>query len=126
MAYEIELTDSFGSDTLTATEVPLTVTSIEGAVDVQTLSFNIYTDFIAQKRVWSHTWSYMTEAEFNTLKGYYDRQFTAFEYPLLTITDLNVEDVPVRMTLSPQNIIDDCGTVQGVTVGWRESAQLGS
>lgn len=123
MAYELVLTDASGTDTLQATEVPLTITPIEGAVDVQTLSYNIYTDFIAQKRAWSHTWAYMSESDFNVLKGYYDRQFTAFTYPLLTITDLGVDEVPVRMRIEPQNIIDNCGVVRDVTVSFRESKQ---
>lgn len=126
MAYDIVLTDSSGATTMPETEVPLTVTTLEGAVDVTTLSFNVYTDFITQKRVWSHTWSYMSEADFAILKGYYDRQFTLYTYPQLTITDESVNLVTVRMTLNPKNIIDNCGQVNDVTVSFRETQQLGS
>lgn len=126
MAYEIQLTDATGTTTLPLTEVPLTITPVEIASDVQVLSGNVYTDFIAQKRAWSHTWKYLTEAEYNVIKGYYDRQFTNFEYPLLTISDNGVTSIPVRMTIAPQNIIDNCGTIQDVTVSFRESKQLDS
>lgn len=126
MAYEIQLTDQTGTSTLTATEVPLSIAPVEIAADVQVLSGNVYTDFIAKKRVWSHTWRYLTETEYNVIKGYYNRQFTLFEYPELTIVDEGVADVPVRMTMTPKNIIDNCGTVQDVTVTFRESNQLGS
>lgn len=121
--YEIVITDSTDSDTLPALEIPLVLTTIEGATDVQTLDFNIYTDFITTKRLASHTWAYLSEAEYNTLKGYYDRQFTLFEYPTITITELGITNMVVRMTLNPQSIIDHCGTVEGVTVSFRESKQ---
>lgn len=107
-------------------EVPLTTTTIEGATDVQVLSFNVYTDFITQKRLWSHTWAYMTEAQFAILKGYYDRQFTLFAYPQLTISDENVNLVTVRMSLNPKNIVDNCGTVNDVTVSFRETSGAAS
>lgn len=124
--YEIQLTDSTGTMTMPELYVPLTVTTLEGAVDVQTLSFDVYTDFITQKRLWTHTWAFLSESEFDLLKGYYDRQFTSFSYPELSIAADGVSDVVVRMTLSPKNIIDNCGTVSDVTVTFRETKQLGS
>lgn len=126
MAYDITLTDSSGSLTLPPLEVPLTVTPIEGAVDVQTLSFNVYTDFVTQKRVWSHTWAYLSESEYQSIKNYYDRQFTQYEYPQITITDESISNVPVRMSITPKNIIDNCGVVNDFTVSFRETRQLGS
>ena len=63
----------------------------------------------------------MDKADFDLLKGFYDRQFTLFTYPLLTITDDGANNVPVRMTFSGQNIIDNCGTIQEVTVSFREA-----
>lgn len=121
--YEIIITDSTGSLTLPALEVPLSVTTLEGSSDVQTLDFNIYTDFITMKRLVAHTWSYLTEAEFNLIKGYYDRQFTLYQYPSITVTKLGITGMTVRFTLNPRSIIDQCGTVNGVTVSFRETKQ---
>ena len=121
--YEIIITDSTGSATLPPLEIPLTLATIEGATDVTTLDFNVYTEFIVQKLLASHTWSYLTEAQFNIIKGYYDRQFTLFEYPSITITELGITDMTARMTLNPQTVIDQCGTVEAVTVSFRESKQ---
>jgi hypothetical protein len=123
---ELELTDATGTATLQMLEVPLSIKTIEGATDVQTLDYNVYTDFLAQKRVWSHTWAYMDESDYNILKGYYDRQFTLFEYPELSIDYYNVANVPVRMTLNQQEVINFCGRVQNVEVTFRETRQLGS
>lgn len=126
MSYEITLTDSTGSDTIALPEVPLTTSPNEIATDVEVLSGNIYTDFIAQKRVWSHTWAWLTKDEYDIIKGYYDRQFTLYEYPELTIADEDVDNVTVRMSITPKNIADDCGIVNEFTVSWRESAQIES
>src|SRR5690554_1340413 len=126
MAVEITLTDSAGSDSLASLNVPFTETTLEGAVDVQTLDNNISTYFTNNKRSWSHTWAYMSESEYNILKGYYDRQWSSYLYPLLTISELGINNVPVRMYLEPKNIIDNCLTVQNVTVTFRESGQNGS
>ena len=121
--YDIILNDATGSTTLPEVEVPLQVTTLEGVADVQTLDFNVYTDFITTKRVITHTWAYMSLDDYAILKGYYDRQFTSFQYPNVTITDLGIASLICRMTLNAQQIIDNCGTVQGVTITLRETKQ---
>lgn len=121
--YEIVLSDSTGSTTLPELEVPLTITTLEGATDVQTLDYNVYTDFITTKALYSHTWAYMSEEDYNVLKGYYMRQFSLFQYPNATIDKLGITNQTVRMTLNPQSIIDNCGTVESVTITLRETKQ---
>lgn len=121
--YEIIISDSTGSDTLPELEVPLSISTLEGASDVTTLDFNVYTDFVALKELLSHTWAFLDEEKFAIIKGYYDRQFTLFQYPKITITALGIADRVVRMNLNPQNIIDHCGTVSDVTVSFRETKQ---
>lgn len=121
--YEIEITDDTGTLTLPALEVPLTIQTLEGATDVQTLDFNIYTDFITTKRLLSHTWAFLTEDQFNDIQGYYLRQFTLYKYPSITIAAKGIVDMVVRFNLNPESIIDQCGTVEGVTVSFRETKQ---
>lgn len=124
---ELSLTDNSTSLTLPILAPPLSEAVVEGATDVVTLDMNMSTYFTYNKRQWSHTWSYLTEAEYNSVKGFYDRQFTLFKYPLLTITDAgtaNTTNTPVRMTISPRRIIDNCGVVEEVTVTFRESKQM--
>lgn len=124
MPIEMILTDDVATETLPPLEVPLTVTPLDGTQDVQTADNNISTYFTFRKKEWSHTWAYLTEDEFNLLKAFYDRQFnlTILKYPRLSIPYYSVSNVPVRMYLSPQDIIDNCGTVQNVTVTFRESS----
>lgn len=125
----LKLTDATGQSTLPEIEVPLTVSTFEGATDVQTLSFDVYTDFVTQKRTWTQTYSFLTKEEYDLIKGYYDRQFTNYTYPRFSIEESennNVTNVVTRMTMTAQNIIDNCETVADVTVSFRETRQLGA
>lgn len=124
MAFAITITDSVDTMTIEFPSPPLSESIIEGATDVQTLDMNVYTDFFASKRLWSDVLPYMTETEFNQLKGFYDRQFSLWEYPTISIPDLNVTDVVVRMNLTPRRVIDNCGTVENVEVSFRETVQM--
>lgn len=124
---ELTLTDNSTTATVPILAPPLSQETIEGSTDVTTLDMNVSTYFTYNKDRWVHTWDYLTEEEYNLVRGFYDRQFTEFAYPLLSITgggSANVTDVPVRMTISPRNIIDNCGTVRDVEVTFRETRQL--
>lgn len=123
MAYEIKLVDDTTTWTSPPPQTPLTVQTLESAVDVVTLDLNLYTDLIATKKVWTVNWGTLTAAEFASLKAFYDRQFTLYKLPLLTITDLSVTNVVVRMTLNDQNITSADGLVDGVVATFRETAQ---
>jgi hypothetical protein len=123
LAYEIRLTDDTTTWLSPAPRAPLSVETIESAIDVTTLDLNLYTDLIATKRMWTVNWGTMTAANFALLKAFYDRQFTLFKFPLLTITDLSISSVVVRMTISSQDIASDTGIVDGVTITLRETIQ---
>ena len=123
MAYEIRLIDDTTSWTSPAPRAPLSVETIEAAIDVTTLDLNIYTDLIATKRVWTVRWGTLTAAEFALLKGFYDRQFTLYKFPRLYIDDLSVSNVVVRLSLSDQDIANESGLVDGVTLTLRETTQ---
>lgn len=123
MAYEIQLTDDATSWTSPAPQAPLTVDTIENATDVETLDSNIYTDLIATKKMWTVNWGTMTAADFAGLKAFYDRQFTLYKFPTLSIPDLAVSSIVVRMTISSQDIVGDTGLVDGVKITLRETIQ---
>lgn len=128
MNITITLTDDVTTATLELPEVPLAEETINNDVEVITLDNNISVYIVpdSDKRVWAHTWAYLSEADFNVLKGFRDRQRTLYKYPRVTITGVNpaVTDVPVYMKLSPKNIIDDCATVENVEIILRESTQM--
>lgn len=124
MAYTIYLTDSAGVHQLPELEIPLTRVKNEKMTTVEPLSGNVYDDFIATKRVWSHTWAYLSKAEYDLLDEIYERMKDEWTYPDLTIDDENVTNVVVKYELGAKNIIDDCGMVSDVTVSFRETKQL--
>ncbi len=68
----------------------------------------------------------MSREEYKKLKGFYDRQFTEYKYPLLTIPHLSVERVPVLMNINSRDIVNNCGMVSGVEITLRETRQLGA
>ncbi len=106
-------------------EVPLTESPIRGATDIETLDGNVSTYFTYNKRSWRHRWAYMSKEDYEKLKGFYDRQFTNHKYPLLSIPELNVNNVPVLMNINQRDIVNNCGMVSGVETTFRESKQLG-
>jgi len=121
----ITLTDDTETLELKALERPFVETPLESATDIETLGFNVFTDFIATKRSWSNTWKIMTNAEYQALVGFYNRQITSGKYPLLTMDFYSVSSVPVRMKIGAKNIRDHDGVVEDVNVSFRETVQGG-
>ena len=115
------LSDDNATVELQALEVPFTTSTIESSQDVQTADNNISTYFTPNKRQWSHTWRYLSEEQFNELKGFYDRQFTLYKYPLVSIPEDGVENIAVRMYLDPKRVVDDCGVVENTSITLRET-----
>lgn len=130
MAYTIYLTNSTGTHELPPLEVPLTRVKNEKSTEVEPLSANVYEDFIATKRVWAHTWKYMSNEDYELLDSILEQRKVDWAYPSLTIDTDNlgdsVSDLVVQYKLGPKGIIDACGNVQDVTVSFRETRQLGS
>ena len=122
--YTIYLTDSAGVHELPPLEIPLTRVKNEKMTTVEPLSANVYQDYIATKRIWSHTWAYLSKDEYDLLDTIYERMKSEWTYPELTIDGENVNNVVVTYDLGPKEIIDDCGMVQDVTVSFRETRQL--
>lgn len=123
MAYEITLHDSTTSWTSPAPNTPLIESVIEASTEVTTLDLNIYVDLLSTKRTWKITWGYMDATEYANLRAFYNRQFTALEFPDVTIPDLGVSSVVVRATLSDQSITDESGLVENVELTLRETIQ---
>lgn len=118
------LTDDSGTIDMPMIEVPLSIEPLDSAVDVVTLSNDVYTDFINQKRQWTFKYSNLTEAEYEAVKAYYDNQFVTYQYPTISIPHYNVQDVVVRMTINTRDVFNDCGNVENVVITFRETAQL--
>lgn len=118
------ITASLSGDQLPPIERQFIDTPVENATDIVTLDGGVYTDFISQSREWTFNYASLDYADYNTLRAKYDAQFTAYEYPELTIPFYSVTDQPVRMYISEKNIQDNCGNVENVQVRFREANQL--
>lgn len=99
-------------------------TPTENAVDITTLSGDIYTDFVSIEETWTFNYESLTKAQYDALRAIYNSQFTEYEYPLLSIPFYNIDSVPVRMYINEKNIWNNCGSVQGVQFVFRVTDQL--
>lgn len=119
------LTDNTGTLTLPDIEVPLKTEFIDIATDVVTVSNDLYTDLVGnRRRRWTFNYSSLTEQQYDDIKAYYDNQFVTYQYPTLSIPFYSVTDVIVRMNINDQDVYNDCGNVENVIVTFRETAQL--
>lgn len=124
--YSISLTDSAGLHELPELEIPLTRVKSEKMVTNEPLSGNVYDSYLATKRIWTHTWAYLSKEEYDLLDEIYERMKSELIYPELTIDGENVDNLVVKYELGQKNIIDDCGMVSDVTVSFRETRQRSS
>lgn len=124
MSYTLTLTDDTDSFSFTTLHVPITDNITEGLSDNTTLDGNIYTDFMYIKRTYGESFKWLTAEQYAKLMGFYERQFTEAKYPLLTISEMGVNNVPVRLSVTDGGIVDNCGTRENVKLKMRETVQL--
>jgi hypothetical protein len=118
------ITATLNATAMPAIELDFIHTPTENAVDVQTLSGDLYTDFVSQEYAWTFNYESLTQAEYDALRAIYDLQFTIYEYPTLSIPYYSLASKPVRMFINEKNIWNNCGSVQNVQFTFRETSQL--
>lgn len=127
MAITLTITDTSVTQTYDVLYVPLVSSPIITETDVQTVDGNISTYYNSTKQSLSVQLGNMTQAEYSVLKGFITRQYQNLKYPAITITgaiNLNVNNMIAKMTLSDQQVVNNCGLVEGVELTFRESKQL--
>lgn len=91
---------------------------IENATDVQTLSGEMYTDYISLRMELTLSWSVMHQDDYEILYSIYRSQFECPpRCPLFTTTYCTGEDItdePVRLKLNARDNRRDCCEVHGV------------
>ena len=124
----ITIQDSEDSMTLGgAIEIPLTLSQIINETDVQTIDGNISTYYGSTKRQYQFKIAWMDADTYASLKGFRDRQYANLRYPIVSITgdsNINVDMMTAKITLSDQEVVDHCGTVENVVITLRESKQM--
>lgn len=123
----LTITDAEDSATFATFSVPVVSQPVIAETDVQTIDVNISTYFTGSKRSFEFNLGFQSKESYAILEGFRDRQYSLMKYPQITITgdeNINVTNMTAKMTLSPQNIIDNCGNVEDCVVTFRESRQM--
>jgi|LSQX01.1.fsa_nt_gb hypothetical protein len=124
---ELKITDLQDTQTYKIITAPLVSSPIIAETDVTTIDNNISTYYTGTKRQFTIDLGWMSKADYTALVAFRDRQYTDLKYPLITITgdeNINVTNLPAKMTLNAQNVADHCGTVTNIQVVFRESKQM--
>lgn len=124
MAITLTITDTTMTQTYDLLYVPVVSSPIITETEVQTVDGNIRTYYSSTKQSFTVQLGNMTQGEYSVLKGFVARQYQNITYPTITITgasNLNVSYMTAKMSLNDQQVIDNCGTVEGVQLTFRES-----
>ena len=127
MAITLTITDTSVTQTYGLLMSPVVSSPVITETDVQTVDGNISTYYNSTKQSFTVQLGDMTQDEYSVLKGFIARQYQNLKYPSITITgaiNLNVSNMVAKMMLNDQNVVTDCGLVEGVQLTFRESKQL--
>lgn len=127
MAIQLTITDSSVTQTYTLLMAPVVSAPIITETDVQTVDGNISTYYNSTKQSFTVQLGDMSQDDYSVLKGFIQRQYQNLKYPTITITgaiNLNVNQMTAKMVLNDQTVINNCGTIEGVQLVFRESKQL--
>lgn len=127
MAITLTITDTSVTQTYGVLMAPVVSSPIITETDVQTVDGNISTYYNSTKQSFTIQLGYMSQDEYSVLKGFISRQYSNLKYPSITITgaiNLNVSNMVAKMMLNDQNVVTNCGLVEGVQLVFRESKQI--
>lgn len=127
MAIELTITDTSVTQAYPLLMSPVVSSPIITETDVQTRDGNISTYYNSTKQSFTVSLGEMSQDEYSVLKGFITRQYQNLKYPAITITgaiNLNVSNMVAKMTLNDQNVVNNCGTVDGIQLTFRESKQI--
>lgn len=118
------LSDSQDTVTHELYDVPFTDAEASGGEEqITTLNGNVYVDYIYTKRTWTREFAFLKESDYLKLKAFQERQRTTYKFPLLSIPEFNIVNVPVYLQISDRKTTNACGDVVDVTLTMRETVQ---
>lgn len=105
-------------------DAPFSDAEVNGGESViTTLDGNVYVDFAYNKRIWTREFAFLKEEAYMQLKGFQNRQRETYKFPLLSIPEFGVANVPVYLTISERKTTNSCGDVVDVKLTMRETTQ---
>lgn len=126
----ISLTIQDSEDSMTFTtplSAPIVLTSIINEADVETVDGNISTYYGSTKRQYTFKIAWLDAETYGSLQAFRDRQYSNLKYPRITVDgapNLNVTDMTAKLTLNDQEVTNNCGLVENITLAFRESKQM--
>lgn len=126
----ISLTIQDSDDVITFDTVlssPVILTPIINETDVQSIDGNISTYYGSTKRQYQFKIAWLDAVTYAKILQFRDRQYANMKYPQITIlgaSNINVTDMTAKLTVSEQEVVDNCGTVENVVLTFRESKQM--
>lgn len=126
MSLTLEITDTqAGKKTYTEAELgaPFTISDVEGKSQNTTLDGNVYVDYAYNKKSFSVDLFNLSDTDYATIRGYYDRQFTLNRFPTISIPELSISNMVVFFEISSRNIVSQCLTTDKITLKFRETIQ---
>lgn len=102
---------------------PFTISDVEGKSQSTTLDGNVYVDWAYNKKQYSFDIFNLTTQDYADIRAYYDYQFTSSAFPTITIPELGIDKLPVYMTMSSRNIVNQCLLTDKLTLKFRETIQ---
>ena len=120
---ELTLTDATTTATLQLPEVPLVIADSNKDVQNTTLD-NTLAVFIypnADRLIITQNWAYMSIDDYDTIRGFRQRQRASGDFPKLSITGLknDIIDLTVYLEMGDRNIVDNCETLNNVQATFR-------
>lgn len=102
---------------------PFTISDVEGKSQSTTLDGNVYVDWAYNKKQYSFDIFNLAPQDYADIRAYYDYQFTSSAFPTITIPELGIDKLPVYMTMSSRNIVNQCLLADKLTLKFRETIQ---
>lgn len=131
MSITLTITDSVNTMTFDGGNAeilsPLVSNPVIRETDVETINGDISTYYSSTKRQYTIQLGYLDKESYATLVAFRQRMYANHLYPLITITgdqNIDVVELPMKLSINAQNVINNCGEVENVTVTLRESKQM--
>lgn len=123
----LTFTISDGTATKTYAEAkilsPLKIKDITGKSQNTTLNGNVYIDYVYNKKQITLSLPVMSDSDYATIRGFYDRQFSNNRFPTISITELGISNMVVAMDISDRDIISQCLLTDEIQLTFRETVQ---
>lgn len=113
------------SKTYTEVELgaPFSIVEEEGKSQNTTLDGNVYIDYVYTKKKFSVDIFHLTPTDYAEIKAFYDYQYSNARFPVISIPELGIENMPVYFEMSNRNIVSQCLLTDKITLKFRETVQ---